>query len=139
MPRATPVSVPDDEPIVTVDRLLLVHVPPGIPSPSVAVVPTQAMGDPVIAVGAVITATDVVEKQAAPMVYVMVAEPVVTPVTMPATPVLAIAVLLLLHVPPVVPSVSEVVDPAHISVMPEITVGGGLIVTSVVALQPASV
>ena len=55
----------------------------------------------------------------------MLTEPEATPVTMPdVEATVAIAVLLLLHVPPVVPSLSATVDPTHTLVVPAIADGG---------------
>lgn len=66
----------------------------------------------------------------------MLAVPVVTPVTAPEPiPAVAIAVLLLDHVPPPV-LLSEVVRPMHIFVLPEIGAGSGLTVTGMVDAQP---
>jgi hypothetical protein len=46
--------------------------------------------------------------------------PAATPVTTPEVPTVATAVLLLLHVPPGVASVNEVVEPAQTDVVPVI-------------------
>jgi len=54
----------------------------------------------------------------------MVTVPEATPVTMPvAGPTVAVAVLLLAHVPPVVASASVVVDPAQTVAVPVIAAG----------------
>jgi hypothetical protein len=55
--------------------------------------------------------------------------PLETPVTIPVELTVAIAVLLLLHVPPVVASVSVDVPPTATVVVPEIAAGTGLTVT----------
>lgn len=59
----------------------------------------------------------------------MVAVPDDTPVTTPLTePTRAIAVLLLLHKPPLVASLSVVDAPTHMLVMPVMAAGNGLTV-----------
>ena len=64
------------------------------------------------------------------------AAPEATPVTMPEVePTVAIPVLLLLHVPPVVPSPNVVVAPTHAEVLPVIA-SNGVTVTIIEALQP---
>ena len=66
----------------------------------------------------------------------MVTMPVDTPVAMPVVlPTVAIAVLLLLHVPPDTASVSVVEMPVHVVAGPVIAAGALLMVTSVVAIQ----
>ena len=71
---------------------------------------------------------------------VKVAVPAATPVTTPAFVTVAIALLLLTHVPPVVGD-KVVVDPTHTDVLPVIlTVGSAFTVTAeVVLLQPVDV
>ena len=65
------------------------------------------------------------------------AEPPVIPVRIPVVaPMVPTAVLLLLHVPPVVASPRVVVLPAHIVVVPVIPPGVGFTVMTVVVLQP---
>ncbi len=62
-----------------------------------------------------------------------------TPVTTPGPDVtVAIAVLLLLHVPPLVPWLSAMPIPTHISDGPLISAGASLTVTVVVLEQPAA-
>jgi len=53
----------------------------------------------------------------------MVAVPAAAPVTFPEVFTVAIAVLLLLHVPPVVALLNDVVAPGHTTVVPVIVVG----------------
>lgn len=66
----------------------------------------------------------------------MVALPPVTPVTIPVDePTVAIAVLLLAHVPPPA-SLRVVVLPAHTVATPVIAPGSGLTVTVVIRMQP---
>ena len=66
----------------------------------------------------------------------MVDVPAVTPVTIPdPEPTVALA-LLLLHVPVPVASLSVVVRPTQTFMVPVIAAGNGLIVTTVVLIQP---
>jgi hypothetical protein len=61
--------------------------------------------------------------------------PADTPTTTPdAEPIVAIAVLLLTHVPPVEAVARGVVRPAHTSRVPVITAGIGFVVTVVVVV-----
>lgn len=61
-----------------------------------------------------------------------------TPATMPVvTPMVATAVLLVVHVPPPV-LLSVTGDPMHIVVLPVIADGSGLTVTVVTAVHPVS-
>ena len=55
----------------------------------------------------------------------MVVVPPATPDTIPVLPTVAIVVLVLLHVPPVVPSLKDVVAPAHMVAVPLIAPGTG--------------
>jgi hypothetical protein len=54
--------------------------------------------------------------------------PAATPETMPEVPTVATEVLLLLHVPPEVASLSELVKPGHVVADPVIAAGAGLTV-----------
>ena len=67
----------------------------------------------------------------------MVVAPDVTPVSTPVSdPIVATAVLELIHVPPLVASLSVVVAPIQAVVVPVIDDGGGFMVNTVVAKQP---
>jgi hypothetical protein len=67
----------------------------------------------------------------------MIVPPTATPVTMPVVlPMVAVAVLLLLHVPPDVASVKVIVNPWHTDTGPTIGAGELDTVTVVVTLQP---
>jgi hypothetical protein len=59
-PAETPVTIPEDEPIVAVPRLLLLHVLPEHASLSVEVEPAHALRVPEIAGGNGVTLTNVV-------------------------------------------------------------------------------
>ena len=63
--------------------------------------------------------------------------PSVWPLTIPGVPTVAIVVLVLIHAPPVVASLSEVVAPWHTLFVPLMAVIG-LTVTTVVDLQPVA-
>jgi hypothetical protein len=63
--------------------------------------------------------------------------PAATPHAVPVElPMVATAVLLLLHVPPAVASLRVVQVPAHMVVVPMIAAGNGLTVATIVAVQP---
>ena len=134
-PAATPVTTP--VPLLTVanDVLLLLQVPSGVASLSAVVKPAHTLVVPVIAAGSGFTVTTLVMIQPVGKVYVTVAVPAVIPViTLPAA--VATAVLLLLHVPEGVASLSVVVKPAQTAIVPVIDAGNGLTVTGVVMIQP---
>jgi len=61
------------------------------------------------------------------------------PVTMPVVDTVPIVVLTLLHVPPPVASLSDVVSPTHTDSTPEMAAGWVSTVTMVVAAQPFTV
>jgi hypothetical protein len=66
--------------------------------------------------------------------------PAFTPVSTPVVAwMVAIALLLLLHVPPAVASLSMVVAPLQIDVVPVIASGSGCTVIGVFVSQPAAV
>ena len=64
--------------------------------------------------------------------------PLAIPVTIPVEPTVATEISLLLHTPPEVPSVNDIVDPTQTLVVPEIVAitGRGFIVTGLVARHP---
>jgi hypothetical protein len=68
-------------------------------------------------------------------VYVIVAVPATTPVTVPDD-IVATAVLPLLQAPPAVALVRDVVVPGHKAIVPVIAAGSGLTVAVTVAIQP---
>ena len=67
----------------------------------------------------------------------IVAVPVLTPVTAPVVPIVAIPVALVLQVPPPVAVESELVPPTQIPVFPLIVPGPAFTETVAVAEQPA--
>jgi hypothetical protein len=102
-PGVTPVTIPV-EPTVAIEVLPLIHPPPVVASARVMVEPTATVPAPVIAAGAAYTVNEVVTLLL-PTVYVIVTVPADTPETAPPDVTVAIAVLLLLQVPPLVESV----------------------------------
>ena len=112
------------------------QVPPVVASCSVIEEPAQTAGPPVMAGGGPSTVTNAVTVHP-PAEYVIVEKPSVAPYTVPvAVFIVATPVLLLLQVPPVVPSLSDADEPSHIVNVPRIPDGTGFIVTIVVAGQP---
>jgi len=57
MPPVTPVNIPDKEPTVAIDVVLLLHTPPDVPSVNVSVAPVHTEEGTVIGPGAVVTVT----------------------------------------------------------------------------------
>ena len=118
--------------------LLLVHVPPLV-GDSVAVLPTHTDAG-AVTVGSALTVTDevVLLHPVVPSVNVNVTLPADTPVITPALVTVAMAVLLLVHVPPLVGD-SVAVLPTHTDAG-AVTVGFALTVTDeVVLLHPVDV
>jgi hypothetical protein len=123
--------------IVATDVLLLVHVPPVV-GLMVVVPPIHklVLAPVILVVGLAPTVITEVASLGHPVlvcVNVKVAVPVDTPVTTPAFVTVATALLLLVHVPPVV-GLKVVVLPKHIEVPPvTLTVGFALTVNGAVA------
>ena len=69
----------------------------------------------------------------------MVVVPAVPPVTTPVELTLATVVLLLLHIPPVTPSLNVVPKPEHTDVAPDIEPGAAITVNVVAAGVPQPV
>ena len=116
--------------------LLLLHVPPVIASPNVIMEPAQTVVPPDIDGGIGFTVTVIVLTQPEPSIYVIIVVPGATPVTVPKASTVALAVLLLLHVPALVTSINIVVAPTHTLVTPLIDEGNGFTVKAAVVLQP---
>ena len=84
--------------------------------------------------------TGVTVMQPVGSVYVILALPANIPVIIPEEePIAAMAVLLLLHLPPVLASVSVADSPTHTSVVPFIVAGKGFTVTVANAVQPVPI
>jgi hypothetical protein len=142
VPAATPVTVPDDEPMVATAVLLLLHVAPRLVVLNVVVDPAHILNVPAMALGAGCTVTTTVVKHAdAGSVYVIVVVPPArpTPVTMPEEdPTVATAGELLVQVPPGVVWLSADVTPGQTTVTPEMAAGVGLTVITSVRKQPVT-
>jgi hypothetical protein len=136
----TPVTTPVVDTTVARAVLLLLHVPPVTVLLSVTELPVHtATLAGVIAAGEVLTVTPFIIKQpVAEIVYVILAVPGATPVTNPPALTVAIAALLLFHVPPGVVLVNVAVLPTQriVGGIGLITLGSGLTVTTAVVVQP---
>jgi hypothetical protein len=119
--------------------LLTLQAPPVIVFDNVIVEPTFTLVGPenVPTAGVVLTVTIFVVRQPVGNIYEIMAVPAVRPLMRPATSVVAIAVLLLTHIPPAGMPVSEVVPPAQSKVAP-VTDGAGLTVTLANVAQPVA-
>jgi hypothetical protein len=85
-----------------------------------------------MAAGLANTVTVLTARQALPVLmrYVILVVPAVKPYTMPVVdPTVATVVAELLHVPPAVPSLKVMVEPAHIEEAPLMAVGDGITVS----------
>ena len=136
-PAVTPVTTPVPNPIVPLP-LLAVQVPPPA-SVNAVVKPTHTVRVPVMDAGSGFTVTTaVIIQPVAVNVYVIVAVPdAPVPVTRPVDePTLAVPGALLLHTPPGVASLNEVVKPEQTASVPRIADGNGFTVTSAVIIQP---
>jgi hypothetical protein len=92
----------------------------------------------ILAAGGV-TVTALIAVQPVPVLYVIVAIPVVAPVTMPVLlPAVATMGLLLLHVPPGVLFVKVTDEPEHRVAVPPMAAGGRFTVIVFVVMQPAA-
>src|ERR1043166_8504132 len=121
-----PATIPDTDPTAATVILLLLQVPPDVPSVSVTVEPAQTLPGPDIATGLGLTVTVIEVGQMPPVAYVMVTVPAATPVTTPDDePTVAIAVLVLVHRPPVTASDNAVVRPTQTEVVPVMGPGNG--------------
>ena len=133
VPILTPVTIPVPLTVAT-GTLLLIHVPPLVASVRAAVPPRQMLTGLVGRIGEdAFTVTTAVAMHPVDAMQVIVAVPVVTPLTIPeVTPTVATDVLLLLQVTPPVELESAVVPPVHTVLVPEMA-GLGFIVTIAVA------
>jgi hypothetical protein len=137
VPAAMPENIPDPDTIVAILTLDEVHVPPEVPSVSVAVLPAHTIPAPAIAAGTGLTVNTAVFRQPPATVYVILAVPAATPVAIPVAPsIVAVLVLPLLHVPPAVASVNVIVEPAQTEPVPSAGTAW-VTVTTAVAVQPA--
>jgi hypothetical protein len=139
-PGATPKTNPEVSPTVAVAVLELLHVPPPVvASVNCVVPPVQTTAEPAIAAGSGFTVKTAVIGQPGGTIYEMRDVPSVRPVTVPvAGSIVATAVLVLLHVPPVAASVNVVLAPTHNDREPPIAGGVATTVTVVVVEQPVA-
>jgi hypothetical protein len=140
--EAVPAETPDTNPEpATTDTLALVllQLPPVIPSDSVIPSPGQTDDEPVIEDGDWLTNMAFVVEQPIESVYVIVLVPTSKPVTAPVPAlILATPALLLLHVPPP-GSVNVVVSPVQRADAPDIACGSAFTVINKLTLQPLPV
>lgn len=127
LPAASPVTSPPDVTVACV-VLLLLQLPPAGLLLSRAVLPTQTVDAPVMADGITFTVTVVVALHPPARLYVMVAVPGATPTTIPELDTtVAIAVLLLVHMPPLTVLLSGMLAVAHTADGP--VIAGGVVFT----------
>jgi hypothetical protein len=137
VPTDIPLTTPEEEPIVAMPVLPLLHEPP-LPAvtPRVLVPPIQTCAVPVIVPGVVFTVTGFVARQPVAGVNVMVAVPAAIPDTAPIVLTEAIPGVPELHVPLTAPTLNKPVLPTHKADMPLI-VGAVFTVMVFVTLQAA--
>lgn len=136
LPAATPVAVPDEDPIVATPVVPEVQVPPPVELLNVVVNPAHTVAVPVIDAGSAFTVNGVEFKHPVARVYVIFTVPAATPVTMPVVPMVAVEVLPLLQVPLPVASLKVLVRPTHTFAVPVIEAGIGLTVIVADMMQP---
>jgi len=138
VPGVTPVTMPEEDPIVALP-LLPLHVPPPASVKDI-VDPIQTLLGPVIFPGSGLTVTVVVAIQVPLNEYVTVVVPVAMPIKIPEDgSMVPTAALLLLHVPPVVASLNVVVRPKQTCVAPVIEATPLTTVTVSVAAHPLDI
>jgi hypothetical protein len=94
--------------------------------------PTHTVDEPLIGCGVPSTVITVVLEQPVGSVYIMIADPAATPLTIPEPLIAATLVLLLLQVPPAPLAFSARPLPWHTVLPPVITPGSAFTVISVV-------
>jgi hypothetical protein len=124
-------------PTVATAPLLLVQLPPLVPSLSVSVDPLHNTVPPRILL-TVLTVTVVRTVQPVAVVYVITLVPDMTPVTVPSVPTVTFP-LLALQVPPPVVSLSITEEPAHTAAGVPRIAEAGLTVTVITFVQPVAV
>ena len=136
VPGKVDITTPD--PVTeAIEILLEFHDPPAGMLPSVIVEPSHIVDGPVIAVGVALTVNDLVEEHPVGSVYERVTTPDANPLT---TPVVisrdAIAVLLLVYIPPGGVQLCVTVDPTHTEPGLAVAAGVAYTVTSVAVMHP---
>lgn len=135
-----PAATPDTTPPVTdaIELFALLHEP--VPAAvKVTVEPSHTLLVPVIAGAAALTPIVLMLRHPVPTAYVMFVDPADAPVTIPVLPTEAIALLALLHVPPLTVLLNVIVVPTHTLIEPVLLVFAGnaaLTVTTAVREQP---
>lgn len=129
VPPPIPVTTPVPGSIVATPVLLLLHVTPGVASVNVTVLPWHNSSGPLMFAGVLTVTTRVAGQPEA--TYIMLAVPAIMPVTQPEEFTVATAVLSLLHVPPGVASVKQLIAPLQKLLTPVIGAGRGLMVTPI--------
>jgi hypothetical protein len=105
--------MPDVEPIIAIEVLLLLQMPPEVALVKVMVLLIPTVDGPPMSAGPAVTVTARVAKQPV-STYVMIATPADIPVTTPPEVTDAMAVELLVHVPPPEPAWVSVIEfPTH--------------------------
>ncbi len=99
--------------------------------------PTQTADGPVTGAGRALTVTAAVRIQLVAAVYVINAVPGDMPVTMPVNDPIAAVAAPVLHVPPIVPLLRVVIEPAQTLARPVIAAGSGFTVTTLATTHPA--
>lgn len=137
VPAVVPVTAPVALPMVRMEDVVL-QVPPDVPSRAVMELPVHTEAGPLIAVGDGLTVMSrVVRQLVVPIVYVMVTVPAASGVTTPeVAPTVAIPVDPLVHVPPVVGSVTVAGVPIHRLDGPLIAPGPAVTVSVRDTIQP---
>ena len=111
-------------PIVPTAAVLLLHVPPAVLLPSVVVWPAHTSGIPLIGPGTALTVITIVFWQPVDGVFVIVAVPLLNPVTSPVVGFTDTVASALVHVPPAIVLARVMVAPTHKLVGPLITGNG---------------
>ena len=135
VPPLTPVTIPDEDPTIATPVAPLVHVPPvGVPDNDDELLPAHIIEVPVRE-GDALTVTVTPTGVPHPVVKLIIVVPADTPVTTPVEePIVATAVLLLVHVPAPARSVKVTGCPIHIAdAAPDIADGAAVTVIELVA------
>ena len=124
VPAARPATVPVLAPIVPTAAVLLVHVPPVVLLLSVVVWPTHTSGIPLMVPGTALMVIIIVFWQPVDGVFVIVAVPLLNPVTSPVVGFTDTVASALVQVPPAIVLARVMVAPTHKLVGPLITGNG---------------
>lgn len=138
VPGAMPATVPVLAPIVPIAAVLLLQVPPAVLLPRVVVWPWHTSGMPLIVPGTALIVIVVVFWQPVDGVLVIIAVPLLRPVTAPVVGLTNTVASALVQVPPAIVLESVIVAPTHKLAGPVMT-GSGYTVTGVVAEQPVGI